>query len=45
MKNIVEKRKNEYFILGGDFNHMLDPITDQIGVSTYNKIQKFLLTS
>src|SRR5205814_9486639 len=44
-KDIVEKRKKEYFILGRDFNHILDSITDRIGVLTCNKIQKFLLTS
>ena len=44
-KNIVKKRKNKYFILGRDFNHMLNSITNQIGVLTYSKIQKFSLTS
>ena len=45
MKDIVKKRKNKYFILKGDFNYILDPITNRKGVSISNKIQKFLLTS
>ena len=33
-KDIIDKRKNEHFIVGGDFNRILDPILDRKGKTT-----------
>jgi exonuclease III len=43
MKDITLKQKDEHFIIGGDFNRILNIETDRIGVSTSQKIKKLAL--
>ena len=43
MKDIILKQKDEHFIIGGDFNRILNIETDQIGSPMNQKIKKLAL--
>jgi hypothetical protein len=43
MKDVMQKQKNEYFIIEGDFNKMLNIETDRVGSPYNSKIKKLAL--
>jgi exonuclease III len=43
VKDIIQKQRNEHFIIGGDFNRMLNLETDRVGKFSISKLRKLAL--